>query len=82
MEHRIIKTEPVYEPELRELMTKLKAKGICLIVIGGERNKNPIEYSIYAEGRHVPSLSNSLMCVAKDLINSALKAAQQKAREN
>lgn len=43
----------VYKNEVEELMARLRAKGIVLIVIKGKRNHDDVEFSSMIEGSWV-----------------------------
>lgn len=40
----------VYEPEVMEMLKRLKAKSIVMVVVDGNRNKSPIEYASAIDG--------------------------------
>jgi hypothetical protein len=50
----------IYESEVRELMDRLKARGVCVIVIGGNRNKDDVEFSSAVRAADVPFLCRAM----------------------
>lgn len=51
----------IYEAEVKELMERLQARGVCLIVIGGKRNKDDVEFSSAVQAADMPFLSRAMV---------------------
>lgn len=54
----------VYEKEARDLFAKVKAKGIILIVIGGDRNVDHYEVTSMITGEEIRKVPGFLMALA------------------
>lgn len=57
----------IYDGEVGELITRLKADGIVLIVVNGERNKSPIEFASALQGKILPRIIEVLLLTAAEM---------------
>lgn len=57
----------VYDEEVADLMRRLEAKGIFLIVVDGKKNNSPIEYASAIQPQLIPRTIEVLLLVAQAL---------------
>lgn len=59
--------EAIYQKELDEIITRLNAKGVALVVLEGNRNKSSLEFGCGAAPKDIPLLISALEAAAKNL---------------
>ncbi len=57
----------IYDGEVSELISRLKAEGVLLIVVNGERNKSPIEFASAIQARIIPRVIEVLLLTAAEM---------------
>lgn len=69
----MIEGHSIYDPDVAELLKKLEAKGILLIVVDGKRNIQPIEFASALEAGILPRVVEVLNLVALAIQNDLME---------
>lgn len=77
----MIEGKAVYDEEIMDLLKKLKAKGIVLLVINGVRNKKDIEFGSALTLEDVPRIWQALYGVADEFKRDYASIVRRSAKE-
>ena len=69
----MIEGSSVYDDDVAEIMKKLEAKGVLLIVVDGKKNNSPIEFASALTEDVLPRVAEVLTLVSNMVVNDIIE---------